>query len=158
FLGAGAGGHCSQESGCRTARDTAGLPALARGAVLWLTLRDAARGGMSETFTPEPFGPTLGFLASQRTFVILLAGFCLTTYTHYAPSACIPPFLARVHHLSSAEIGTYAGTFKGLCGIAGTLLGGLVVAQISRRDDRWKLWAPAITSGLAGPVFALCML
>ena len=70
----------------------------------------------------------------------------------------IPPFLARVHHLSSAEIGTDAGTFKGLCGMAGTLPGGLVVAQISRRDDRWKLWAPAIMSGLAGPVFALCFL
>ena len=39
-----------------------------------------------------------------------------------------------------------------------TLLGGFVVAQVSRSDDRWKLWAPAITSGLAGPVFALCML
>src|SRR6476661_5509144 len=43
-------------------------------------------------------------------------------------------------------------------GMAGTLLGGFVVAQVSRRDDRWKLWAPAITSGLAGPVFAVCML
>jgi MFS family permease len=42
--------------------------------------------------------------------------------------------------------------------MAGTLVGGLVVAQISRRDDRWKLWAPAIMSGLAGPVFALCFL
>src|SRR6185312_17329194 len=53
---------------------------------------------------------------------------------------------------------TYAGTFKGLFGMAGTLVGGLVVAQIGRGDDRWKLWAPAITSGFAGPVFALCML
>ena len=88
----------------------------------------------------------------------MLIGFCLTTYTNYATAAWIPPFLARVHHLSSAEIGTYAGTFKGLFGMAGTLVGGLVVAQISRRDDRWKLWAPAITSGLAGPVFAVCML
>jgi hypothetical protein len=42
--------------------------------------------------------------------------------------------------------------------MAGTLVGGLVVARISQRDDRWKLWAPAVTSGLAGPVFALCML
>jgi hypothetical protein len=92
---------------------------------LWLTVSEPKRGAMAETFTPEPIGPTLGFLASQRTFVILLAGFCLTTYTNYATSAWIPPFLARVHHLSSAEIGTYAGTFKGLCGIAGTLLGGL---------------------------------
>ena len=113
---------------------------------------------MAETFTPEPVGPTLAFLAAQRTFVIILIGFCLTSYTNYATSAWIPPFLARVHHLSSAEIGTYAGTFKGLFGMAGTLVGGLVVAQISRRDDRWKLWAPAITSGLAGPVFAVCML
>jgi MFS family permease len=60
--------------------------------------------------------------------------------------------------LSSAEIGTYAGTFKGLAGMAGTLVGGMLVAEISKRDDRWKLWAPAIMSGLAGPVFAVCML
>ena len=87
---------------------------------------------MAETFTPEPIGPTLGFLASQKTFIIVLIGFCLTTYTNYATAAWIPPFLARVHHLTSAEIGTYAGTFKGLCGMAGTLVGGLVVAQISQ--------------------------
>ena len=42
--------------------------------------------------------------------------------------------------------------------MAGTLVGGIVVAEISKRDDRWKLWAPAIMSGLAGPVFAVCML
>ncbi len=151
FLGYFIGGYINQYYGWRTAFFVAGLPGLALAAVLWLTISEPKRGAMAETFTPEPIGPTLGFLASQRTFVILLAGFCLTTYTNYATSAWIPPFLARVHHLSSAEIGTYAGTFKGLCGIAGTLLGGFVVAQISRRDDRWKLWAPAMTSGLAGP-------
>jgi MFS family permease len=113
---------------------------------------------MTETFIPEPLGPTLRFLATQPSFVIVLVGFCLTTYTNYATAAWIPPFLARVYHLTSVEIGTYAGTFKGLCGMAGALVGGLVVARISRCDDRWKLWAPAIMSGLAGPVFAVCML
>jgi MFS family permease len=127
-------------------------------AILWLTISEPKRGAMQEAFVPEPLAPTLRFLVSQRSFIIMLIGFCLTTYTNYATAAWIPPFLARVHHLSSAEIGTYAGTFKGLAGMAGTLLGGFVVANISRRDDRWKLWAPAITSGLAGPVFALCML
>ena len=95
--------------------------------VLWLTVSEPKRGAMAETFAPEPIGPTLGFLASQQTFVIVLIGFCLTTYTNYATAAWIPPFLARVHHLSSVEIGTYAGTFKGLCGMAGTLVGGFVV-------------------------------
>jgi len=65
----------------------AGLPGLALAAVLWLTISEPKRGAMAETFTLEPIGPTLGFLASQRTFVILLAGFCLTTYTNYATSA-----------------------------------------------------------------------
>src|SRR6476646_6635601 len=158
FLGYFIGGYVNQHYGWRMAFFTAGLPGIALAAVLWLTVSEPRRGAMAETFTPEPIGPTLGFLASQKTFIIVLVGFCLTTYTNYATSAWIPPFLARVHHLSSVEIGTYAGTFKGLCGMAGTLIGGLVVAQISKRDDRWKLWAPAIMSGLAGPVFALCFL
>jgi MFS family permease len=158
FLGYLIGGYVNQHYGWRMAFFSAGLPGIALAALLWLTVAEPQRGAMAETFTPEPIGPTFGFLASQPSFVIVLTGFCLTTYTNYATAAWIPPFLARVHHLSSVEIGTYAGTFKGLFGMAGTLVGGLVVAQIGRRDDRWKLWAPAITSGLAGPVFALCML
>jgi len=158
FLGYFIGGYVNQHYGWRMAFFAAGLPGIALAAVLWLTVSEPRRGAQAETFTPEPLGPTLRFLVSQQSFVIVLIGFWLTTFTNYATAVWIPPFLARVHHLSSAEIGTYAGTFKGLCGMAGTLVGGLVVAQISRRDDRWKLWAPAIMSGLAGPVFALCFL
>jgi MFS family permease len=158
FLGYFIGGYVNQHYGWRMAFFSAGLPGIALAAVLWLTISEPKRGDMAEAFVPEPIGPTLRFLGSQQTFVIVLIGFCLTTYTNYATAAWIPPFLARVHHLTSAEIGTYAGTFKGLAGMAGTLVGGLVVARISQRDDRWKLWAPAITSGLAGPVFAVCLL
>jgi MFS family permease len=158
FLGYFIGGWVNQHYGWRTAFFSAGLPGIALAALLWLTIAEPKRGAMAETFVPEPIGPTLRFLVTQPSFVIVLIGFCLTSYTNYATAAWIPPFLARVHHLTSAEIGTYAGTFKGLCGIAGTLVGGLVVGQISQRDDRWKLWAPALMSGLAGPVFALCML
>jgi MFS family permease len=140
FLGYFVGGYVNQHYGWRSAFYVAGVPGILLALVLWLTISEPKRGAM------------------QESFIIVLVGFCLTTYTNYATAAWIPPFLARVHHLSSAEIGTYAGTFKGLAGMAGTLLGGFVVASISRRDDRWKLWAPAITSGLAGPVFALCML
>jgi MFS family permease len=158
FLGYFMGGYINQHYGWRVAFFTAGLPGVALAAVLWLTVAEPRRGGMAETFTPEPIGPTLGFLFSQKSFVIVLIGFCLTTFTSYATGAWIPAFLARVHHLSSVEVGSYSGTFKGLFGMAGTLIGGLVVARIGRRDDRWKLWAPAIASALAGPALALCML
>jgi MFS family permease len=161
FLGYFVGGWVNQHYGWRTAFLTAGLPGLALAAVLWLTVREPLRGAMDAGVTrpiPESFGPTLAFLLSQKTYVIVLIGFCLTSYTNYATSVWIPPFLARVHHLTSAEIGTYAGTFKGLFGMAGTLTGGMVVSWLGRRDDRWKLWAPALMSALAGPVFAVCML
>jgi predicted MFS family arabinose efflux permease len=158
FLGYFIGGYVNQHYGWRMAFFAAGLPGIALAAVLWLTVSEPKRGAQAEMFIPETLGPTLRFLVTSRTFLIVLIGFWLTTFTNYATAVWIPPFLARVHHLSSAEIGTYAGTFKGLCGMAGTLIGGLVVAQISRTDDRWKLWAPAIMSGLAGPVFALCFL
>jgi MFS family permease len=160
FLGYFLGGWVNQYYGWRTAFLVAGVPGILLALLFRLTVqeprRGAADGGLSQQ--SEALGPTFSFLFSQKTFVIVLIGFCLTSYLNYATAAWIPPFLARVHHLSSAEVGTYAGTFKGLFGIAGTLLGGFVVARISRNDDRWKLWAPAVMSGLAGPVFALCML
>ncbi|WP_315833026.1 MFS transporter [Bradyrhizobium prioriisuperbiae] len=161
FLGYFIGGWVNQHYGWRMAFMAAGLPGVGLAAVLWLTVSEPKRGAAdpaTAAIKPEPLGATLSFLFTQKTFVIVLIGFCLTTYTNYATSAWIPPFLARVHHLTSAQIGTYAGTFKGLFGMAGTLAGGLIVARISRSDDRWKLWAPAIMSGLAGPVFAVCML
>ena len=133
FLGYFIGGYVNQHYGWRMAFFTAGLPGIALAGLLWLTISEPRRGAMAERFEPEPLGPTLRFLASQRTFLIVLVGFCLTTYTNYATAAWIPPFLARVHHLSSAEIGTYAGTFKGLFGMAGTLIGGLTVADRKAR-------------------------
>jgi predicted MFS family arabinose efflux permease len=158
FLGYLIGGYASQHYGWRVAFYSAGLPGLVLAIVYWLTVSEPSRGTAAASVAPEPVGPTLHFLAHQRSFVIMLIGFCLTSFTNYATSIWIPPFLARVHHLSSAEIGFHAGTFKGLCGIAGTLAGGLVVTRLSARDDRWKLWAPAVMSALAGPVFAGCLL
>src|SRR3954467_4379935 len=72
FLGYFIGGYVNQHYGWRMGFYTAGLPGIALGAVLWLTISEPKRGAMAETFTPEPFGPTLAFLASQRTFVVLL--------------------------------------------------------------------------------------
>ena len=160
FLGYFFGGWVNQYFGWRAAFIGAGLPGLAIAILLRFSIAEPLRrgDGGAQAERSEAIGPTFAFLFSQRSFVLALIGFCLAGFTNYSTSVWIPPFMARVHHLTSAEIGTYAGTFKGLFGIAGALLGGLVVAKISRDDDRWKLWAPAIMSGLAGPIFVVCML
>ena len=156
FLGYFFGGWMNHFFGWRAAFLGAGAPGLVLAVLLLATVREPPR--LSAPRTAIPIADGLKFLATQPTFLIVLVGFCVTTFTNYATSVWIPPFLARVHHLSSAEVGTYAGTFKGLFGIAGTLAGGFVTERLARRDLRWLVWAPAITSGLAGPIFAFCML
>jgi MFS family permease len=159
FLGYFFGGWVNQYYGWRVAFIAAGIPGLMIALLLRFTVTEPARRSDSgEKIGNEAIGPTFAFLFSQKSFLLVLIGFCLAGFTNYATSVWIPPFMARVHHLTSAEIGTYAGTFKGLFGIGGALLGGFTVAKISKDDDRWKVWAPAIMSGLAGPIFVLCML
>src|SRR5580700_1918949 len=75
FLGYLIGGWVNQHYGWRMAFFAAGLPGIVLAAVLWLTVSEPCRGAMAETFAPEPLGPTLAFLASQRSFVIVLIGF-----------------------------------------------------------------------------------
>jgi len=159
FLGYFFGGWVNQYFGWRAAFISAGIPGIAIALLLRFTIPEPVRRADSgEKASNEALGTTFAFLLSQKSFVLVLIGFCLAGFTNYSTSVWIPPFLARVHHLTSAEIGTYAGTFKGLFGIAGALLGGFVVAKIGKDDDRWKVWAPAIMSGLGGPIFVLCML
>src|SRR6195952_4971633 len=83
FLGYFVGGYVNQHFGWRMAFFSAGLPGIALAAVLWLTISEPKRGAMAETFAPEPLGPTLGFLALQKTFIIVLIGFCLTPSNNY---------------------------------------------------------------------------
>ncbi|MBV8473779.1 MAG: MFS transporter [Hyphomicrobiales bacterium] len=157
FLGYFFGGWINHFYGWRVAFIGAGAPGVLLAIVLLATVREPARSSVGRG-AAATLAAGVAFLSSQRTFLIVLIGFCVTTFANYASSVWIPPFLARVHHLSSADVGTYAGTFKGLFGVAGTLLGGFVTERLARRDERWLLWAPAIMSGVAGPIFAVCML
>src|SRR3981081_2614150 len=59
FLGYFIGGYVNQHYGRRMAFFTAGLPGIALAVVLWLTVSEPKRGGMAESFAPEPMGPTL---------------------------------------------------------------------------------------------------
>src|SRR3984885_2801841 len=69
FLGYLLGGWVNQHYGWRMAFFSAGLPGIALATVLWLTISEPRRGATAETFSPEPIGLTLGFLASQQSIV-----------------------------------------------------------------------------------------
>lgn len=158
FLGYFAGGWVNQFYGWRAAFFIAGAPGILLALMLRFTVSEPARGASEAVAVDnrqEPLGQTVRFMAAQTSFVLALAGFCLTSYTNFGLSVWVPAFMRRVHHLSNGEIGTYTGVVRGLVAMAGALIGGFVVERLSRKDQRWMMRAPAIASGLGGPVLLI---
>jgi predicted MFS family arabinose efflux permease len=67
-------------------------------------------------------------------------------------------FMIRSHGMSTAELGTWLGLIFGICGIAGTLLGGYVTARWFADDERGQMRLTAIITASLVPCFALFLL
>jgi MFS family permease len=154
FLGAFIGGWVNQYYGWHQAFLVAGIPGLLVALLFRLTVNEPVRG-RSETqpvnTSQAGLGETLRYMASQKSYMLLLLGFCLTTYTQFGFGAWTAPYLGRIRHLNSAQIGTYLGTIRAVAGLIGTLAGGFLADWAGRRDPRWRICVPAICSMIAGP-------
>jgi MFS family permease len=154
FLGAFIGGWVNQYYGWHQAFLVAGIPGLLVALLFRLTVNEPVRGRSEaqEVNTSQAgLGETLRYMASQKSYMLLLLGFCLTTYTQFGFGAWTAPYLGRIRHLNSAQIGTYLGTIRAVAGLIGTLAGGFLADWAGRRDPRWRIYVPAICSMIAGP-------
>jgi MFS family permease len=154
FLGAFIGGWVNQYYGWHQAFLVAGIPGLLVALLFRLTVNEPVRGRSEaqEVSTSQAgLRETLRYMAGQKTYMLLLLGFCLTTYTQFGFGAWTAPYLGRIRHLNSAQIGTYLGTIRAVAGLIGTLAGGFLADWAGRRDPRWRIYVPAICSMIAGP-------
>lgn len=158
FLGAFIGGWINQYYGWHRAFLVAGIPGLLVALIFRFTVTEPRRGTTEEARVDtrqQPLGETLRFLFSQKSWLILLIGFSFTTYIQFGFGNWTAPFLGRIRHLNSAQIGTYIGTVRGISGLCGTLIGGYLTDWFGQRDPRWRLYVPAICSMLACPAALL---
>ncbi len=158
FLGAFIGGWVNQYYGWHRAFLVAGLPGLLVALIFRFTVKEPVRGNTEHAkvdTAQQPFWETLGFLLHQKSYMLLLLGLCFTTFTQFGFGNWTAPFLGRIRHLNSAQIGTYLGTVRGVAGLIGTLLGGYLTDWFGHRDPRWRLYVPAICSILAAPAVLL---
>jgi MFS family permease len=158
FLGAFIGGWINQYYGWHRAFLVAGIPGLLVALIFRFTVKEPVRGTTEETQVrtrQQPIGETLDFIFSQKSYVLLLIGFSFTTYIQFGFGNWTAPFLGRIRHLNSAQIGTYLGTVRGVAGLIGTLIGGYLTDWFGHRDPRWRLYVPAICSMLACPAALL---
>jgi MFS family permease len=154
FLGSFIGGWVNQYYGWHDAFLVAGIPGLLVAFVFRFTVKEPTRGGSEQqkVYTGQQrLGETMRFMAGQKCYMLLLAGFCLTTYTQFGFGTWTAVFLGRIQHLNTAQIGTYAGTLRGIAGLTGTLAGGYLSDWAGRKSVRWRIYVSAIASILTAP-------
>ncbi len=152
-----AGGWINEYFGWRQAFLVVGLPGVALALVVRFTIREPERGATEPMASDEDAEPPMvvfRFLWSLRSFRHLAIAGGLQAFSAYGFVQWAPTFLRRVHELGSGEAGTYLGLIIGLGGIAGNLAGGLLADRLGKRDPRWYLWVPALSSVAIVPFLA----
>jgi predicted MFS family arabinose efflux permease len=156
-----AGGALNDAVGWRMTLICAGLPGIVLALVVWLTVREPERGGAESgpaDTTRYDFRPTLRYLSQSQSFVYLTLGAAASIFAIMAMIVWSPSVLTRIHGVPTATAGLSLGIATGFGGLIGAPLSGWLASRLSRRDVRWLLRLPAVTSVLAAPCLALFLL
>ena len=153
-------GWIAQTRGWRMMFVAMGLPGLLLALLLILTVHEPVRT------TPPPrrlslarslFGDVHALFAN-RCFAWIFAGVTLMGANVWASGAWTPSFFTRVHHLGVAEVAGIIGPTRGFIGLAGILIGGVLIDRLPKTRIYWRVALPAIACLLAGPAEALFLL
>ena len=143
-----AGGWINQYFGWRMAFVAIGIPGVFYALIVYFTIKEPERGQLDVKTKKQASNADLinvtKELLSHKTFVYLAFGAALNAFGSYGVGNFIPPFLARVHGLDSATIGTWLALTAGIGGGLGVFLGGYLADKLGRKDVRWYLWIPII--------------
>ncbi len=143
--------------GWRTTFVLVGLPGVLLAVLVWLTVREPARGQWDRgaSVEPMPAVEAFRFLWQQRSYVHLQLGGALHAAAAYGVGVWVVPFFMRVHGLELTQATTMLGIAAIFIGIPGMLLGGWLADRLSPRDQRWFLWLPTLAAIVAAPFSVL---
>ena len=141
--------------GWRGAFVAVAIPGFIVAALLYFTVKEPVRGiqdGKHADTRDYGVGETLRFFYENKTYFLMVLGFTFSGTADLALATWFVPFMQRVHKTSLLEASTFGGTLNSIAGIIGVLLGGAVIGYLGKKNDRWKIVGPGVTSLLAGPV------
>jgi MFS family permease len=163
-LGNFAAGHANVAFGWRWTFVIMGAPGLLIALLVWLTVREPARGFSDGSLaqpkkTTPPFFEVFKFLLTRNSFMHMSVAAALHSVVWYSGSNWNNAFFQRSHELNSGEAGTYIAMFS-LIGAIGSFSGGFFADRLSSRrgDPRWYMWVPGIACVACVPVQAFAYL
>lgn len=153
FLGIFLGGMLVEAIGWRWTFVALGLPGILLALIVWLTVREPARGGMDDPADLAamragediPLMENVKRLWASPTFRIMSFSAAPSALCGYGMNLWMPQFLQRVHEMSPAQYSLPLGAVIGIGGGLGAMLGGLITARAAARDARAFLSLPALS-------------
>jgi predicted MFS family arabinose efflux permease len=154
-----AGGWLNEQFGWRLTFLILGAPALVVAILVKATIREPRRFGQHAIVPRQrPMREVLTVLWRQDTARRLGIAFVLISTMGLGLGPWYAAFMMRSHDMGSAELGLWLGLIFGVAGIAGTLLGGHIVAKWYAHDPRGQLRLTAIIVALLLPCFVAFLL
>ncbi|CAA0102413.1 putative L-galactonate transporter [Halioglobus japonicus] len=165
FVGSGlaylGGGYLREYFDWRMAFILLGAPGLLVALLVRFTVVEPPRGySEKRTASAESstFVQTLRFLASSRTWVVMMAGFSLLSLTGYAVLMWGFEFFGRIHGMAPISIGNWMGLIVGIGGSVGTIAGGRLVDRMAQKTPARGLWVPVVVTLAGFPLGAVFLL
>ncbi len=150
-----------QEYGWREAFMLAGAPGLLIVAILLPTVREPRRldvsGGIESVAAAPPLRETLRFILGQRALLHLGAGITLVTIAVNAFGMWMFPFFTRVDHLAPRAAGWEISVATYPASAIGMIVVGILADRLGARDERWRVWLPALLAFCCLPLAFLAV-
>lgn len=155
------GGYLAELLGWRMTFVALGIPGILLGVVLFMTVREPQRGSLDGPGSADTTAPALGLtlrsLAGNAEYVWVAVSYALLTMVGYAMAIWMAPIMLRNFDVSLGDTGFYLGCAFFLGGIPGPILGGYLTDYLTKRDQRWRAWIPAVCVLLSVVAFWFCL-
>lgn len=152
-LGSGVIGPIAQAWGWRQAFFVLGIPGALLSLVVLLTVREPLRGRFDAGSSAQApsMGEVLSYLLGMRSFALILAAAALHAVASMGTGPFHVSYLMRSHGMTVGTAGVSYMFVGPLASATGGLLFGMLIDRLVRRDVRWAMWIPALSSLLALP-------
>ncbi len=153
-LGYLAGGNIAASHGWRMAFVASAVPGAVIALLILFFMREPQRtGGVRK---PQMEKGSVLSLLKNKAYLTSILGYAAVTFSLGGISFWMPSFLQRVDGREIGAAGTIMGGITVVCGLGGTVSGGLLAQWWSKRTGKALYLVPAISALLAVPPAVLC--